>query len=163
MKRALILSCLAVIVASSVLAQTPDAAVWRFSGPGVAGAPSPIPQFIQQEMGRNRDRDRMSPGSRMNRDEDDDDEHVRGGGRAGTMPGGPAGPLAQGHSGMHPSMGEMMGGLGGARFHMRRGDSAIDVRCPSDARLSECVEAVGRLLDRLGAMGAGSGGAPGPR
>ena len=162
MKRALMLSCLAVLAASSVVAQTPDAAVWRSSVPGVAGAPSPIPQFIQQEMGRNRDRDRMSPGSRMNRDQDEDDDHVHGGGRAGTMPGGPVGPLGEGHSGMRPSMGGMMG-PGGARFHMRRGDSAMDVRCPSDVRFSECVEAVGRLLDRLGAMGAGSGGAPGPR
>jgi len=60
--------------------------------------------------------------------------------------------------------GSAMMGQGGARFHMRKGDAAIDAHCPADVRLNECVEAIGRVLDRLGAMGAGSGApATGPR
>ena len=141
---------LAALAASGALAQTPDAAVWRPHGASISDAPSPIPQFIQQDMGRNRDR------GRMNRDDDVDRDEAGGGGRAGAA----SGPLARGHAGMRPSMGGMMG-LGGARFQMRKGDAAIDVRCPSDVSLNECVEAIGRMLDRLGAMG--SGGAPAPR
>ncbi len=144
----------AALAVSSAVAQTPDAAVWRPNGGSIAHRPSPIPQFIQQDMfsqqevGRNRDMDRMPPGSRMHRDEDDDRDEAGGGGRA------------QGHPGMRPPMGGMMG-LGGARFQMRKGDAAIDVRCPSDSSLNDCVEAIGRMLDRLGAMG--SGGAPASR
>ena len=156
MKFLLILSFSAAIVAGESLAQTPDAAVWRPDGPRIAESLSPVPQFIQQEMGRSRDRDRTPSGARMNRDEDDDRDEARGHGRAGELSGGAAGPLAQGHPAMRPPMGGMMG-LGGARFHMRKGDAAIDVRCPSDTRFNDCVEAVGRLLDRLGAMGAASG------
>jgi hypothetical protein len=159
MKKALILRCLLILGASGAIAQTPDSAVWRSSGPGVAGVRAPVPQFIQQELGRHWDRDRMAPGSRMSYDADDDGDHGRSSGRAWTRPWGSAGPQTEGHAGMHPPMGGMMG-LGGARFHMRRGDAAIDVRCPSDVRFNECVEAIGRIIDRLGAMGAGSVGAP---
>jgi len=154
MKNMLILSLGAALASSGAVGQTPDAAVWRSRGPGIADALSSIPQFIQQDMGRNRDRDRMSPGSHMNRDEDDDRDEPGGGGRAGAAHGAPAGPLAQGHPGMWSSMGGMMG-LGGARFQRRKGDAAIDVRCPSVISLNECVDAIGRMLDRLGAMGSG--------
>ena len=156
MKFLLILSFSAAIFAGESFAQTPDAAVWRPNGPRIAEPLSPIPQFIQHEMGWGRDRDRTPSGARMNRDEDDDRDEARDHGRAGTLSGGASGPLAQGHQVMRPSMGGMMG-FGGARFHLRKGDAAIDVRCPSDTRFNDCVEAIGRLLDRLGAMGAGSG------
>jgi len=156
MKFLLTLSFGAAIVAGESLAQTPDAAVWRPNGLRIAESLSPVPQFIQQEMRRSRDRDRTPSGARMNRDEDDDRDEARDHGGVGELSGEAADPLAQGHPAMRPPMGGMMG-LGGARFHMRKGDAAIDVRCPSDTRFNDCVESVGRLLDWLGAMGAASG------
>ena len=150
------------LTCGGALAQVPDVAAWRPDGPGIAQVPSPMPQFIQQDLGRSgSDRDRAPRGRRMNRDEDDDRAPGDGGRRAGPMSGG----LPEGHPAMRPPM--MGGGMmaaGGARFHLRKGDSEIDVRCPSDVRLSECIDAIGRVLDRVGAMGAGPGGqAPAPR
>jgi hypothetical protein len=128
------------LAVSGALAQTSDVAAWRPSGPTIADAPSPIPQFVQQDMSRGGpDRDRLR-GGRMNRDDDEDRDAGRGLGMI-----------------RHPMAPGMMA-LGGARFYMRKGDAAIDVRCPSDVRLNDCVDAIGRVLDRLGAMGAGSGG-----
>ncbi len=162
MKQLLALGFGLLLSAGGALAQSPDAAVWRLQGAGIAAAPAPLPQFIQQDLGRGgADRDRAPRGWRMNRDEDEDHDQPRSAGRAGAASGGPP----EGHPGPHPSM--MGGGMmsfGGARFHMRRGDSEIDVRCPADVRMSECVEAIGRMLDRLGAIGGGSGApAPGAR
>ena len=158
MKQLLPLGFALLLSAGGAMAQSPDAAVWRLQGPGIATTPTPLPQFIQQDLGRDgADRDRAPRGWRMNRDEDEDRDQPRSGGHAGPASGG----MPEGHPAMHhPMMGAMMMS-GGARFHMRRGDSEIDVRCPSDVRMSECVEAIGRMLDRLGAMG-GAGGAPAP-
>jgi len=154
MKMMLMLGFGLVCAASGALAQTPDPAAWRPLGPGIGDAPFSLPQFIQQDLGRGGFAPDRGPRSgRMNRDDDDDDSGQGGdGGRMG-------GPLVWRHGG-RPSM----MASGGARFHMRKGDAGIDVSCPSDVRLAECVDAIGRVLDRLGAMGAGSGGpAPGPR
>ena len=87
----------------------------------------------------------------MNRDEDDEQDHH------GHDTTGSGGPGRMRTDMMRPNMmGPGMMALGGARFHMRRGDSEIDVRCPADVRMSDCVEAIGKMLDRLGAMGAGA-------
>ena len=136
------------------VAQTSAPVAWRADGPVLRDALSPLPQFIQQDLGRGQ------RGWRLNRDEDaeqdhDDDHDMRRGG-------GPAlgGPGAQGrmHSDMmRPhTMGPGMMALGGARFHMRKGDSKIDLRCPADVRMNECVDAISKMLDRLGAVGAGA-------
>ena len=37
----------------------------------------------------------------------------------------------------------------GARLHLKRGDSAIDIRCPEHENIAACVDAVGKLMDRL--------------
>ena len=154
MKIMLTLSLSATILAGQAVARTPDAAAWRPNGPEVAD--SPIPLFIQQEMGRFRDGDRRPPGARTGRDGGDDRDDLPGHGRAGGMSAGPVDPLAQGHPMMRPPM-KGMAGSGGARFFMRKGDAAIDVRCPPDVRLDECVGAIGRVLDRLNATSAASG------
>ena len=147
------------LASGAALAQSTDAIAWRPDGLRISNAPSPLPQFIQQDLGR-------SPrGWRMNRDEDDEQDQDHD--HDASPGGGPAarGPRAQGQGGpgrmrtdmMRPNMmGPGMMALGGARFHMRRGDSEIDVRCPADVRMSDCVEAIGKMLDRLGAMGAGA-------
>ena len=109
------------------MAQTPDPVAWRPDGLLIAKALSPLPQFIQLDPGRG------PRGWRMNRDEDADQDQDRGGG-------------------MRPGM----MALGGARFHMRKGDSEIDVRCPADVRMGDCVEAISKMIDRLGAMGTGA-------
>ena len=46
----------------------------------------------------------------------------------------------------------LQGGARGARLKLKRGDSSIDIRCPSGENIATCVEAVGRLMDRLQAM-----------
>ena len=144
------------LASGAALAQSTAPIAWRPDGLLISNAPSPLPQFIQQDLGRG------PRGWRMNRDEDDEQDHDDG------HSGGPAarGPGAQGQEGgpgrmrsdmMRPNMmGPGMMALGGARFHMRKGDSEIDVRCPADVRMNECVEAISKMLDRLGAMGTGS-------
>ena len=44
----------------------------------------------------------------------------------------------------------------GVRIRMRRGDTALDIRCPSGGSgdLNACIGAVGQLLDRLGPSGS---------
>jgi len=138
------------LAAGGAVAQTPDPVAWRPDGLLIHEALSPLPQFIQQDFGRG------PRGWRMNRDEDSDQDHDydhdagRGGGPVAGRQGGPGG--------MRPDMMMRPGmmALGGARFHMRKGDSEIDVRCPADVRMNECVEAISKMLDRLGAMGTGS-------
>ena len=153
MKFMLTISLSATIIAGQVVAQTPDAAAWRPDRLGVAS--SLIPMFIQQDMGRYRDGDRMPPGAHVGRDEGGDHDMSRGHGRAGGTSAGSSDPVAQGHPMMRPAMGGMARS-GGARFSMRKGDAAIDVRCPADVRLDECIEAIGRMLDRLSASSAPS-------
>jgi hypothetical protein len=55
----------------------------------------------------------------------------------------------------------MMEHAGGARFHLRRGDSEVSVRCPADTQLNDCIDAIGRVLDRLNASGLGGTGSSG--
>ena len=159
MKIPLILGFGCVLAASGALAQAPDVAAFLPFGSGIAAGPSPLPQFIQQDLGRSGvDRDRGPRGDRMDRDDDDD----RPQGREGWRARGPMGGLPEGRPGMMRPPGALgMMAHAGARFHMRKGDAAIDVRCPSDVRLNECVDAIGRVLDRLSGMGTGQG-APAP-
>jgi len=161
MKILLILSFSSAISATNAFAQAPDMAVWRPHGPMIADSPSPIPRFIQQDIGPIRDSDRVAPGSRMNQDEDGDQAHAPDHGRAGAPVGGSMGSHASGPSGMQPSAGGMMAHEG-ARFHLRKGDATLDVHCPSETRFNECVEATGAMLDRLGGRGTGGAGS-GPR
>lgn len=37
----------------------------------------------------------------------------------------------------------------GARLRLKRGDSSIDIRCPARENIATCVDAVGKLMDRL--------------
>ena len=140
------------LAAGEALAQSTDPVAWRPDGLLISNALSPLPQFIQQDLGRG------PRGWRMNRDEDEEQDHGDGhdAGRSG-------GPAAQGQGGpgrmrsdmVRPNMmGPGMMALGGARFHLRKGDSEIDVRCPADVRMSDCVEAISKMLDRLGSLGA---------
>jgi hypothetical protein len=165
MKTMLMLGCGFTLAASCALAQAPDVAARWTVEPVIADALTPFPLLVQQETGRSGlDRDRGPRGGRMSQDEDDHPDQGRSDRRPGWLPGGPRDPGM-----MRPPMaggmpGSAMMGQGGAHFHMRKGDAAIDAHCPADVRLNECVEAIGRVLDRLGAMGAGSGGpATGPR
>ena len=129
------------LAAGGAVAQTSGPVAWRPDGLLISEALSPLPQFIQLDPGRG------PRGWRMNRDEDADQDQDRGGGSAAGRQGAQGAP-----GGMRPGM----MALGGARFHMRKGDSEIDVRCPADVRMNECVEAISKMLDRLGAMGTGS-------
>jgi hypothetical protein len=60
--------------------------------------------------------------------------------------------------GMHQRMQSMMHRPGmsaaaheqGLHIRMRRGDMAIDLRCPASADYSSCISAVGQLVDKLG-------------
>jgi len=156
------------LLGSAALAQTLDVAAWRAHEPAIADSVSPSPQLVQQDSGRGGpDRDRMPRGPRMDRGYDEDHDYGRGREPMGGPPGGgpegrpgmmrpPMGPgmMGQGMIGQG-MMGHGMMASGGARFHMRKGDAVIDVRCPADVRLNECVDAIGRMLDRLGAMGSG--------
>ncbi len=137
------------ISAFGALAQTSEHAVWR-PQVGAMDSVSPLTQLVQQ------DRDRMPRGPRRDRDDDEDLDFGRGDWRPGMMREG----MGAGPGVMRPGM--MAHALGGARIHLRRGDSAVNVRCPEDVRLNECIDAVGRLLDRLSTMGTGGGTSSGP-
>lgn len=140
------------LTAGGAQAQQAEPVAWRADGLVTPEAPAPLPQFIQQDLGRGAwDRDPGPRGWRMNRPEED--EHRHDGGRSG-------GPESSGRMRPDmmrpPMMGPGMMAMGGARFHMRRGDAEIDVRCPADVRMSDCVEAIGKMIDRLGALGSGA-------
>jgi hypothetical protein len=132
---------------SGALAQAADPAVFRPEGRIAVGSDAPAAQLVQDRGGA--DRDRMRRGERMYRDEDGEDD---GGWRPGMF-----------RQGMGPAM--MSHAFSGTRIHLRRGESAVNMRCPPDVRLNECIDAVGRLLDRLSTMGSATGGsgAPSPR
>ena len=82
------------------------------------------------------------------------------------------------HHGWNPHAHWMMGGhpgrvgqargmrpwsnAGGARFHFQHGDSRIDIRCPAQQDLGECVDAAEKLLDKLAAMKQDAGTPPAP-
>ena len=140
------------VAAGGAVAQTLGPVAWRPDGLLMSEALSPLPQFIQQDLGRG------PRGWRMNRDEDTRQDHDedhnpgRGGGPAMGRQGAQGAPGGMRPDMMHPGMMAM----GGARFHMRRGDAEIDVRCPADVRMSDCVEAIGKMIDRLGALGPGA-------
>ncbi len=40
----------------------------------------------------------------------------------------------------------------GARLRLKRGDSSIDIRCPARENIATCVDAVGKLMDRIQTM-----------
>jgi hypothetical protein len=40
----------------------------------------------------------------------------------------------------------------GAQLKLQRGDAQIDIRCPGNENIAACVEAVGKLMDRLQSM-----------
>jgi hypothetical protein len=54
----------------------------------------------------------------------------------------------------------MMGGRRGARFRFRRGDSLIDIRCPQNEPLQDCVEAASRLMEKVRSLTPNTGNKP---
>ena len=38
---------------------------------------------------------------------------------------------------------------GGARFQFSKGDAHIDIRCPQNETLQNCVDAASRLIDKV--------------
>ncbi|HEU5019483.1 MAG TPA: hypothetical protein VFT69_16095 [Pseudolabrys sp.] len=61
------------------------------------------------------------------------------------------------HMGMMGRRMGMMGMMGararGARFHFKRGDATIDIRCPADENVAACVNAASKLIDKVATMG----------
>jgi hypothetical protein len=103
-------------------------------------------------------------GGRYAGDEDDDDEDDMTYSRDGNRHGGGMGDRQRG-MGMGQGMAHrlnpnlmrmhmrMMGAQSrGAHLSLKRGDSQIDIRCPGNENISACVDAVGKLMDRLQAM-----------
>ena len=145
------------LVAGGAVAQTPGPVAWRPDGLLISQALSPLPQFIQQELGRGPRGWRMNRDEDADQDQDHDHDAAHDGGPAARRPGAQGGPGGMRPDMMRPNMmWPGMMALGGARFHMRKGDAEIDVRCPADVRMGDCVEAIGKMLDRLGAMGTGA-------
>ena len=92
---------------------------------------------------------------------DDEDEDMsdtgRGSRRVEGRPGGPGRGLGGGSGAgmpMGPAMMQMMREhqTMGARFDLRRGDSALAIRCPAGEPLNNCIDAAGRLIDKLQAI-----------
>ena len=52
----------------------------------------------------------------------------------------------RGHRGM---MQRMMEGGKAAHFHVRRGDSRVDIKCADDEPMKACIDAATTLLDKL--------------
>lgn len=100
------------------------------------------------------------------------------GGDAGVGPEGGAPPPHQGpgmgpHSGWEASGGGPMGdrmermmmwhamhAKEGASFKLERGDNKIEVRCPANQPMKDCVAAAGTLLDKVASMHAGNASSP---
>jgi hypothetical protein len=60
-------------------------------------------------------------------------------------------------------MGSMMRRGGGARFQFSRGDAHIDIRCPQNESLQNCVQAASQLIDKVHSLTLGpSEGKQGP-
>jgi hypothetical protein len=97
-------------------------------------------------------RDRPSDQGRPNLA--DDNEDMRGGGRWGSRMEG----RHDGERGAGMPMGSAMMQMmrehhaTGARFYLRRGDSALSIRCPAGEPLNNCIDAAGRLIDKLQAI-----------
>jgi hypothetical protein len=58
-------------------------------------------------------------------------------------------------------MNAMMNRRGGARFRFSRGNASIDIRCPQNESLQDCVEAASRLIDKVRSLGPGPDGRQG--
>jgi hypothetical protein len=52
----------------------------------------------------------------------------------------------------------MMGERAGAHFQLSRGDTHIDIRCPRNETLQNCVQAAGQLIDKVQSLTQGSAG-----
>jgi hypothetical protein len=52
-------------------------------------------------------------------------------------------------------MGSMMRRGGGARFQFSRGDAQIDIRCPQNESLQNCVQAASQLIDKVHSLTPG--------
>ena len=50
----------------------------------------------------------------------------------------------------------MMFSRGGARFQFSKGDAHIDIRCPQNETLQNCVDAASRLIDKVHSLEPGS-------
>lgn len=53
-------------------------------------------------------------------------------------------------------MAAMMARRGAARFQFSRGDARIDIRCPQNETLQDCVEAASRLIDKVHSLEQGT-------
>ncbi len=50
----------------------------------------------------------------------------------------------------------------GAHFSFRRGDARIDIRCPANQSLKDCVDAASTLIDKVGSMRPRASAPPAP-
>lgn len=57
-----------------------------------------------------------------------------------------------GHRFRHEAREEWLMHAGGAHFRMRRGNAVIDIQCPRDESVDNCVNAAGRLIDKVASM-----------
>lgn len=96
-----------------------------------------------------------NPGDRSANEQDDDDDNAGGGNwnwhhRYRWSENGPM----RGRMGPMQRQRMMMRALGGARFHFRRGNARIDVRCSVQEDMQACVRAAGELIDKIGELDA---------
>ncbi len=56
----------------------------------------------------------------------------------------------------------MMFRRGGARFQFSKGDAHIDIRCPQNETLQNCVDAASRLIDKVHSIAGPSETKPAP-
>jgi hypothetical protein len=96
-----------------------------------------------------------NPRNNWDRDRDWGSDHEDHGMRGGQ--GDHEGMWRRHHMGMMGRRMGMMGMMGarerGARFHFKRGDATIDIRCPADQDVGACVNAASKLIDKIATMG----------
>lgn len=63
------------------------------------------------------------------------------------------GPHARGMMGYRPGWRRFHHHSRGARFTFTNGKSRVDIRCPANQSLKDCVEAAGTLIDKVARMG----------
>ena len=121
-------------------------------------SPSTSRPDIQREWRDRRDEDETTAGSsrdssnRSYGEEEDDADPSTGTSARRTVQMGHMGMKNHEMMRMHRDMmrAHHRGGMdAGAHLNLKRGDSAINIRCPEHENIAACVDAVGKLMDRL--------------
>lgn len=135
----------AIACAQPTLAQTPDQTGATNQGSGTMNGHAATNGTGRGGMTEGRGDDRQD----TMRDNDEDSAATGGGNWNSRRP------MTMGPMWRHRRL--MLGGAGGAHFHVARGKARIDVTCSVQEDTEACVRAAGQLLDKIAELHGGRG------